>query len=56
MTVEEQAAALRPHEVVALLVQNAELKRQVEWFKRQLFGRKSDRRFLTTDARQVPLA
>src|SRR5262245_41451580 len=55
MTVEEQAAALRPHEVVALLVQNAELKRQVEWFKRQVFGRKSERRLLTPEAQQLPL-
>ena len=37
MTLEEQAAALRPDEIVALLSQNADLKRQVEWFKRQLF-------------------
>jgi transposase len=56
MTLEEQAAALRPHAVVALLVQNAELKRQVEWFKRQLFGRKSERRLLTPEAQQLPLA
>jgi hypothetical protein len=45
MTVEEQAATLRPPESVALVVQqralqdqNAALNRQVEWFKRQLFG------------------
>jgi transposase len=44
MTLEEQAVALRPDEVVALLVENADLRRQVEWFKRQLFGRKSERR------------
>jgi transposase len=63
MTLEEQTAALRPAEIVALLVsqqelrqQNAELQRQVEWFKRQLFGRKSERRLREPDAQQLPLA
>src|SRR5215510_1015669 len=55
MTLEEQAAALRPHEIVALLVENADLRRQVEWFKRQLFGRKSERRLRAPDAQQLPL-
>jgi transposase len=55
MTLEEQAAALRPEEIVALLVHNAELQRQVEWFKRQLFGRKSERRLREPDAQQLPL-
>jgi len=59
MTVEEQAATLRPQEIVALLVrqreledQNATLKRQVEWFQRQLFGRKSERRLREPDPDQ----
>jgi len=56
MTLEEQAAALRPDEIVALLSQNADLKRQVEWFKRQLFGRKAERRLREPDAQQLPLA
>src|SRR5215510_13372314 len=56
MTLEEQAAALRPHEIVALLVENADLRRQVEWFKRQLFGRKSERRLREPDAQQLALA
>jgi transposase len=63
MTLEEQAATLRPDEIIALLVsqhelrqQNAELTRQVEWFKRQLFGRKSERRLREPDAQQLPLA
>src|SRR5437870_13121361 len=55
MTLEEQAAALRPDEIVALLSQNADLKRQVEWFKRQLFGRKAERRLREPDAQQLPL-
>jgi transposase len=63
MTLEEQAARLSHAEIVALLQkqealreQNAELRRQNEWFKRQLFGRKSERRLLTPDAHQLPLA
>lgn len=56
MTWEEQAATLRPDQIVALLVENADLKRQVEWFKRQLFGRKAERRLLTPEAQQLPLA
>jgi transposase len=56
MTLQEQAAALRPDEIVALLVQNTDLKRQVEWFKRQLFGQKSERRLLSPDPQQLPLA
>jgi transposase len=70
MTLEEQAAALRPAEIVALLathqelvrqkadleVRNADLTRQLEWFKRQLFGRKSERRLREPDAQQLPLA
>lgn len=63
MTLEEQAAGLPLHEIVALLVarqelvqQNAELKRQVEWFKRQLFGQKAERRLREPDPQQLPLA
>jgi transposase len=56
MTLAERAAALSQTEIVALLEQNAGLKRQLEWFKRQLFGRKSERRLLGPDAQQLPLA
>jgi len=63
MTLEERAARLSQAEIVALLqkhealqAQNAELQRQNEWFKRQLFGRKSERRLLRPDAHQLPLA
>lgn len=63
MTLEEQAATLRPHESVALLEsqrelreQNAALQRQVEWFKRQLFGRKSERRVREPDPQQLSLS
>src|SRR5215831_11491560 len=56
MTLQEQAAALSQRQIVALLEQNADLQRQVEWFKRQLFGRKSERRLLGPEAQQLPLA
>jgi transposase len=62
MTLEEQAATLRPSEILALLeqhrelqAQNAALKRQVEWFQRQLFGRKSEKRLREPDPDQLPL-
>jgi transposase len=63
MTLEEQAATLRPPEILALLVQqrelqeqNAALKRQVAWFQRQLFGRKSEKRLREPAPDQLPLA
>ena len=63
MTLEDRAAALSQAEIVALLRQNealahqtVQLQRQVEWFKRQLFGQKSERRLREPDARQLPLA
>lgn len=56
MTLEEQAATLSPTAIVALLAENAALKRQVEWFQRQLFGRKSERRLREPDPDQLPLA
>lgn len=62
MTLEEQAATLCPDEIITLLVsqrelrdQNAELQRQVAWFKRQLFGRKSERRLHEPDPQQLSL-
>jgi transposase len=63
MTLEEQAATLRPPEILALLVhqrelaeQNAALKRQVAWFQRQLFGRKSEKRLRAPDPDQLSFA
>ena len=63
MTLAEQAATLRPPEILALLVQqrelqeeNAVLKRQVVWFQRQLFGRKSEKRLREPDPEQLTLA
>jgi transposase len=56
MTWEEQAATFGPADIVALLAENAHLKRQVEWFQRQLFGRKSEKRFREPDPAQLSLA
>ena len=62
MTIEERAATLDRKDVVALLTSHqeltarvAELTRQLEWFKQQLFGEKSERRFLENDSRQLAL-
>lgn len=63
MTLEEQAATLRPPEILAVFVQQRELheqhaalKRQVEWFQRQLFGRKSEKRLRAPDPEPLSLA
>jgi transposase len=56
MTWEEQAATLTPADIVALLAENAKLKRQLEWFQRQLFGRKSEKRLREPDPAQLSLA
>ena len=56
MTWEEQAATLGPADIVALLAENANLKRQLEWFQRQLFGRKSEKRLREPDPHQLSLA
>ena len=57
---EDKAAHLSRDEIVALLVSQQELttrveelQRQLEWFKRQLFGSKSERRLLAPDGRQL---
>src|ERR1700746_2464300 len=63
MTLAERAARLSQADIIALLqhqqaleAHNLQLQQQNQWFKRQLFGRKSERRLLTPDARQLPLA
>jgi transposase len=62
MTFEERATNLDHKEIVALLVSQQELAarveeltRQLEWFKRQLFEAKSERRFFEPDSRQLML-
>jgi transposase len=60
MTLDEQAATMKRKDVVALLASHqelaarvAELTRQLDWFKRQMFGEKSERRCVDPDGRQV---
>lgn len=62
MSLDEQAATMDHKQVVALLASHqeitarvAELTRQLEWFKQQLFGEKSERRFVGSDSRQLTL-
>jgi transposase len=69
MTLDEQAAVLDHQDIVELLASQqqltassrtqseeiAELRRQLEWFKRQLFGTKSERRLVDPDGRQLSL-
>ena len=59
---EEKAASLNRDEIVALLMSQqkltariGELERQLEWFQRQVFGSKSERRILSPDGRQLGL-
>ena len=63
MTLEAQAAALSRAEVVTLLRENQQLRQQTTelqqqnaWFKRQLFGVKSERRLVEPDSRQLSFA
>ena len=62
MTFDEQAATLDRKQVAELLASReaqsteiAELRRQLEWFKQQMFGSKSERRLLDPDGRQLSL-
>ena len=62
MTFDEQAALMNRKSVAELLAaqqqliaRNAELKRQIEWFTKQLFGSRSERRFVDPDGRQLSL-
>ena len=43
-------------DVAALLASHDKLTQHLEWFKRQLFGAKSERRWLDADGRQLALA
>jgi transposase len=62
MTLESRAASMSQEELVALLASHQELQRshddlarQVEWFKRQLFGTKSERRLVDAEGLQLTL-
>jgi transposase len=53
MTMNERAASLSQDEIVELLVSHDELERTVAWYKRQLFGEKSEKRLIGPDGRQI---
>lgn len=69
MTIEEQAASMSQDEIVSLLHEQQDssekittlttrveaLQQQLDWFKRQLFGTKSDRRIFPENTRQLTL-
>ena len=62
MTFDEQATTLDRKSIVELLVSQQqltgrvqELTRQLDWFKRQMFDSKSERRFVDPDGRQLAL-
>ena len=62
MTFDEQAATLDRKGIVGLLTENhqltehvQELKTQLDWLKNQMFGTKSERRFVDPDGRQLSL-
>lgn len=62
MSLEVQASGMGREEIVALLKAHRELQqshdelsRQIEWFKRQLFGAKSERRLVDPEGRQLTL-
>ena len=55
MNFDEQAATMDRKQIAELLARNAELTRQLDWLKRQLFGAKSERRFVDPDTRQLSI-
>lgn len=59
MTFEAQAASMSREELITQLIElknsYEELKQRVAWFERQLFGTKSERRFLDDPGRQLTL-
>ena len=62
MTFDEQAATLDRKGIVGILAENqqltsrvAELQRQLAWLNNQVFGTKSERRFVDPDGRQLSL-
>jgi transposase len=55
MTFESRAATMTQAEIVELLRAHDELLQQVEWFRRQLFGAKSERRVRDLESPQLTL-
>jgi transposase len=55
MTIEERARTLNHADIVDVLLRNDELERQLAWFKKQMFGERSERRSAEPDPRQLAL-
>jgi transposase len=51
----DEAAALRPQQVVDLSRELAAARHQLDWFRRQIFGQKSERRIIDGSAGQLSL-
>lgn len=51
----DEAAAYRPHQVVDLSRELVAAKHQIAWFKRQIFGQKSERRIIDNASGQMSL-
>jgi transposase len=51
----DEAAAFRPQQIVDLSRELAAAKHQLDWFRRQLFGQKSERRILEGGSGQMSL-
>ena len=51
----DEAAAYRPQQVVALSRELATAQHQIAWFKRQVFGQKSERRIIDSASGQMSL-
>ena len=50
-----EAATLRPQQIVDLSCELAAARQQLDWFKRQLFGQKSERRLVADTSGQMSL-
>ncbi len=55
MSNEERAAVMPQDEIVALLASHQSLQQQLDWFKRQMFGAKSERHIHLDYSRQLTL-
>ena len=55
MSNEERAAMMTQDDIVSLLVSYDDLQQQLDWFKRQLFGAKSERHLSIDQSRQLTL-
>ena len=51
----DEAATFRPQQIVDLSCELAAAKQQIDWFKRQIFGQKSERRIEEVSAGQLSL-